>query len=127
VNENVSELPREKVDQQVVTYIFGGTNVIGSRDFTQIGNIEIKQGDWSSLAEALSRVGVNASAIAELKAALDHDAADSGQPPRTTGRRTAAWLKELGKKSSQFAVSVGLEVAKKEATKWVLGYLGLKS
>lgn len=127
VNENVSQLPRDKVDQQVVTYIFGGTNVIGSRDFTQIGNIDVRQGDWNSLAEALSKAGVNAPAVAELKLALDHDAQDADPPAPTLGQRTAAWLTGLGKKSGELALGVGLEVAKKEATKWVLGYLGLKS
>ena len=126
VNENVNELPREKVDQQVVTYIFGGTNVIGSRDFAQIGNIEIKEGDWGSLADALSKVGINDSGIAELKAALDHDADGTSQTQRTLGRRTAAWLKDLGKKTGQLALGVVIQVVKKEATKWVLGYLGVK-
>jgi hypothetical protein len=61
-----------------------------------------------------------------LKAALDHDAEDTLQPESDLGRRTATWLKELGKKTGQHALDVGLEVVKKEATKWVLGYLGFK-
>jgi hypothetical protein len=126
VSENFNALPKEKVDQQVVTYIFGGTNVIASRDF-QIESIEITQGDWNTLAKALDRVGVRDSAIAELKAALDDDSKDETGPKPGLGKRTVAWLKDLAKKSGQFALSAGAEVVKKEATKWILGYLGLKS
>ena len=126
VGKNLNELPKEKVDQQVVTYIFGGTNVIASRDFTQIDSIEMKQGDWSALATALNRLGVRDPAISELKAALDEDSKDATMPAPGLGSRTASWLKALGKKSSEVALSVGVEVVKKEATKWILGYLGLK-
>jgi hypothetical protein len=126
-SENLNELPKEKVDQQVVTYIFGGTNVIASRDFTQIESIEITQGDWSTLVKALNRVGVTDSAITELKAVLDDDSRDKTEPKPGLGKRTAAWLKGLGKTSGQVALNVGVEVIKKEATKWILGYLGLKS
>ena len=45
VSDNLTELPQEKIDQQVTMYIFGGTNVIASRDFTQSNRIEIHEGD----------------------------------------------------------------------------------
>jgi hypothetical protein len=123
VSDNVNELPEKKVDQHVVTYIFGGTNVIASRDFTQIESIEIKQGDWTTLAEALERLGLQNFLISELKSALDDDSSDTTKPG--LGQRTAAWLKELGEKSGTLALSIGADIVKKEATKWILGYLGL--
>lgn len=125
VHDDPAELPKEKVEQTVNTYIFGGTNVIASRDFTQVGSIEIAHGDWHALSEALSKnLGIEDSGIADLKSSLDADAKET--PPPGLGTRTANWLKRLGKKSGEVAVSVAVEVAKKEATKWIFGYLGLK-
>ena len=56
VSDDFNELPKNKIDQQVTTYIFGGTNVIASKDFTQINSIEINRGDWTALAEALDEL-----------------------------------------------------------------------
>jgi hypothetical protein len=127
VSEDLNELPSDKIDQQVNTYIFGGTNVIASKDFTQIDKLEINQGDWTALAEALNGLGVQNSAIAGLKSALDHDSKDGVAATPGLGKRTAGWLKELGKKSGHLAVSVGIEVLQKQASKWILDYLGLHS
>lgn len=125
VSEDLNELPKEQIDQNVVTYIFGGTNVIASRDFTQIDRIEINKGDWTALAEALSRLGLQNSALSELKSALDEDSKNETTRTHGLGRDTAAWLREVGRKSGHMALSIGVEVARKEATKWILGYLGL--
>ncbi len=126
VSDDPNELPREKVDQNVNTYIFGGTNVIASKDFVQVGSIDIAQGNWQALSDALSKnLGITAPAIAELKSSLDEDAKET--PPPSLGSRTATWLKQLGKKSGEVALSVATDVAKKEAAKWILGYLGLPS
>jgi hypothetical protein len=127
VSDDLNELPQEKIDQRVVTYIFGGTNVIASRDFTQIDSIEIQQSDWAALAEALKKRGVQDSAILELKSALDHDSRGGTTPTPGLGKRTADWLKGLGKESGHLVVSVGVEVVKREATKWILEYLGVHS
>jgi hypothetical protein len=66
---------------------------------------------------------MSSAAVTELKASLAADAKET--PPPGLGTRTANWLMQLGKKSGKIAVNVAVEVAKKEATKWVLGYLGL--
>jgi hypothetical protein len=124
MGEDLHGLPKEKVDQNVTMYIFGGTNVIASRDFTQIERIEIEKGDWPALAEALaSRLGMQPSAVSELKSALDDDSKDQTAPG--LGQRTAGWLKQLGNKVGPAVLSIGVEVAKKEATKWIAEYLGL--
>ena len=61
VGDDLAELPKDKIDRSVVTYIFGGTNVIASREFTQINTVEIERGDWTALAEVLDkRLGVAA-------------------------------------------------------------------
>jgi hypothetical protein len=124
--DDPSELPKERVDQNVITYIFGGTNAIGSRDFVQQGNIHIHTGEWKALADALKQhLGVPAPGISELKSSLDEDAKDA--PPPSLGTRTANWLKTLGKATGKTALHVAADIAQKEATKWVLGYLGLPS
>jgi hypothetical protein len=122
VSDDPSEVPREKVEQLVVTNIYGGFNVIASRDFTQTYTIEINTGDWAALSEALEkRLGLGYSAISELKTALDQD---SNVPEPGLGKRTTEWLKQLGKKSGELVLNVGIEVAKKEATNWILQFLG---
>src|ERR1019366_2648575 len=122
VSDDLNELPKDKIDQQVTTYIFGGHNVIASKDFTQTNNIEINKGDWTALAEALNSLGVQTSAISELKPILDHDSKDVTTPG--LGKRTSDWLKQLGKKSGVMALSIGVDVAKKAVTNWILQYLG---
>ena len=123
VHNDLAEVPKERVEQTVNTYIYGGTNVIASRDFTQIGNIEIIQDDWIALSNALTNtLGVAPASIAELKNSLD---ADAKETPHGLGSRTAQWLKDFGKETGQAALKVGVEVAKKEMMKWISGYLGL--
>jgi hypothetical protein len=122
VSDDLNELPKDKIDQQVTTYIFGGHNVIASRDFTEINSIEINKGDWTAMAEALNRLGVQTPTISELKSALDHDSKGATTPG--LGKHTADWLKQLSKKSGGTALSIGVEVAKKAVTNWILQYLG---
>jgi len=122
---DLDEVPKGKIDQSVITYIFGGTNVIASKDFTQINTIRIDKGDWAALADALNkRLGVETSAISELKSAIDRDSKDSPTPGVGLGKRTTDWLKQLGKKSGAMALGIGMEVMKKEATNWILQFLG---
>jgi hypothetical protein len=124
VDDNPDSLPSAKLDQYVTTYIFGGTNIVASKDFTQIGNIEIDKGDWSALNEALKGLGIPGSETSKLKSALDQDS--TGETAiQGLGQRTATWLKQLGSKLGQVGISVGIEVAKKEATKWISQFLGL--
>ena len=123
VTDSFDELPKEKVDQSVITYIFGGNNVIASRDFAQVHSITIERGSWASLANALSGLGVLDSEIASLQSAVKEDSANGGS--KTLGRRTATWLRQLGSKLGQAGLGIGIEVAKAEATRWIHQYLGL--
>ena len=61
--------------------------------------------------------------ISELKSALDQDSEEETDKPGL-GRRVTGWLKDLGKKSGHLALNIWIEVVKKEATKWILEYLG---
>jgi hypothetical protein len=122
VSYDPKELSKERIDQYVTMNFYGGNNVIASRDFT-LSNIEIGKGDWSALAEALKRLGVQETAVAALKSAIDLDSKDA--PKISLGQRTSDWMKDLGKKSGAVALNIGVEIVKKEATKWISGYLGL--
>jgi len=117
-NDNLRDVPKEKIEQLVVNNIYGGNVVIGSRDFTQNSNTIIKTGDWAALARVLKESGVEGSAIAELKSALDEDSKEAAIPG--LGNRALGWLKQLGKATGKVAMEVGTEVAKK----WILEYLG---
>ena len=121
VSDNLGEVPKEKIEQLVVNNIYGGNVVISSRDFTQTSTTIINMGDWTALASALEKSGVEGTAIAELKSALDEDSRK--ETSSGIGKRTLGWLKQLGKTTGHVAVGVGTEVAKK----WILEYLGLKS
>ena len=86
VSGDLSTLPSGKVDQIVITNIYGGNNIIASKDFTQIGTIEIATGDWHALAKALNKtLGVPQSAVSELRKSLDEDAKET--PPPSLGKR----------------------------------------
>jgi hypothetical protein len=123
VSDNVRELPKEKIDQSIVTNIFGGINVIASRDFTQINRIEVGQGDWAALAKALHALGIDGHQITGLQSAITEDS--SGKDKPSVGQRTTAWIKNLGSKLGQAGIALGVEIAKTEVTKWVHQYLGL--
>jgi hypothetical protein len=123
VHDHISELPKGKVDQSVVNNIYGGNVVIGSTNVTQIGSVEIRVGDWAGLSRGLEKLGVPTASISELQAELAQDSKDSTKPG--LGKRAAAWLAKIGKDSGQALLSVGVEVAKKEATKYISQYLGL--
>lgn len=123
VNDDPKELPKEKIDQSVVNNIFGGNVVIASTNFTQIGSVEIGKGDWAGLSKALEKLGLENPAISELKTALDHDSKHETKPG--LGKRAANWLAQFGERSGKALLGVGIEVAKKEATKFISQYLGL--
>jgi hypothetical protein len=128
VSDDPAAVPQEKVDQYVNNYIFGGTNIISAeaRDFTQIGTVNIKQGDLEGLTAALAKLRVPDAQITALARALEADAgAVSDDAPPTLGRRTATWLKTLGPKLAKAGLRIGTDTVKAEAMKLISQYLGL--
>jgi hypothetical protein len=124
VNDNLGALPQAKVDQSIVTYIFGGHNVISgtAQTLTQIGAITVGKGEITELTTALKNIGLPDADVSDLKAALEKDA-DGGEP--TLGRRTAMWVKGLGIKFAQAGTQVAVDTVKAEATKLIMKYLGI--
>jgi len=124
--KELSEIPPRRIDQSVVTNIFGGNIVIAghAENFAQIGAISIQEGNFDQLRNALKEIGVEAAAIDNLRKALREDAkADEAKP--TLGQRTMGWLKDSASYASKEGLKVGIEIAKKFATKWVLQHLGI--
>ena len=74
------------------------------------------------VAEALKKIGLQSPAISELKAALEEDAGEAGQP--SFGHRTLDWIKNVGTEAGIFFLKIGVEEAKTEVLKWIQGYLG---
>ena len=103
-----------------------GSGIISAaaHDFTQIGAVNIKQGDTEGLLAALAKIGVPDAEITGLTRALKGDATAVGAAPNF-GRRTATWLKGLGPKLAKAGVQIGTETVKAEAMKLISQYLGL--
>ena len=122
VGDHIDRLTKEKVDQSVNNYIYGGNVVIASSGFTQIG-ITVEKGNWPGLSHALEKLGVPSAEITDLRSALDQDSAAGSRPG--LGERAKAWLAKIGADSGKALLNVGVEVAKAEAKKYIAGYLGL--
>lgn len=126
VSDEPGQIPSEKVERSVVNIIYGGNNVIAgsARGFTQIGSITVQPGDLPGLRTALKHLGVEHDDISDLESALAGDAERSGGAA-AFGQLTAAWLKRIGSAVGNAGLSVAADVAKAEATRWILQYLGL--
>jgi hypothetical protein len=119
VKNDVSSLPREKVDQMVSNYIFGGNVVIAGHAHNFAQN-RIAEGDKAGLVAALSNLGISEVDVAELLDAVSEDRRKDSRAT-TLGDRT---LKVIGKLASSGA-KVGVEIAKPVLTSMLTQYLGL--
>jgi hypothetical protein len=127
VNDNVAELPPGKVDHYVINNIYGGHNIIAGTafDFNQIGAVTVQQGDLEGLIARFKEIGVSESDIPKLKDALAADAPLSGDKPTILGKKTWAWVRATATKLGRTGTGLALDVAKEQAKKWILQYLGL--
>jgi AbiTii len=127
-SDNIATVSQETVDKHIVSYIFGGVNIISgtARDFTQIGAVAVEKGDISALVTALRHIGVSDSDVAELTAALRDDAVTAvNETGPTLGQRTMVWLKGLGGRLASAGTQIAGDTAKAEAMKLISQYLGL--
>ena len=90
---------------------------------TQIGSITIQKGNLNDLMAALKTLGLNDRDASELQSAIGEDTGGGATP--NLGQRTAAWLGRVGSKLGDAGTDMAAEVAKAEATRWVLQFLGL--
>lgn len=127
-----SEIPLERitpeaVESAVTTIIYGGHNIIAQNitgDVQQIGEYNVAQGDFVSLARALGEVGVPADELDALEKAIAEDT--DADEEKVFGARTSEWLGKalnyVGKGGGQVVGGV----AKATLTKAVMAYFGLE-
>jgi hypothetical protein len=119
VNDKPAAVPAAKVEAAVVNHIYGGVNVIAgsASDFTQIGNVIVRAGDFQSLANALLQLNVSNTDIQALKSAIEADS-------KTLGALTKKWLATLGTKLGKAGLQIGVEVATGYVKSWLSKYFG---
>jgi hypothetical protein len=125
VSGDPAQLPVSKVNQSIVTHIYGGNVVIASsaENFAQVNNISVIENDTESLRGALREIGLKGEDVTEFIEAIDADRA-GGQTP-TFGERTKAWLRQMPGKVAAGGLRASVEVAKAVATKALLQYMGI--
>jgi hypothetical protein len=129
VGDDAAALPPERIDQTVITNIFGGHVVIAGRvhDVTQAESVVVIKGDTASLIEALVRMGADKSDVRALEDAITEDAAAPALPG--LGRKTLGWIQSAALKLASKGGDAALDVAKAqmtaELTRLVSQFLGL--
>jgi AbiTii len=127
--DDLAALPPERIDQTVITNIYGGHVVIAGRveEVTQADSIVVIKGDLTSLNDALARLGARKREVRALEDALAEDAAAPASP--AIGQRTLGWIQSAAIKLARKGGDAALDVAKAEMTaeltKLVSQFLGL--
>jgi hypothetical protein len=109
VDDKPKDLPVRQVDAAVVNYIYGGTNVIAgaASDFTQIGTVQISEGDLVGFANSLKRLGIAQEDVEEATKALVED----GKPKTSAvGKKVGEWIKAVGSKLGDAGLKIGTGV-----------------
>jgi hypothetical protein len=124
VDDNLSKLAPAKIEQSVINNIYGGNNVIAAsaENIQQISNITVTQNDLAALTDALKTLGIGESDLQQLTAAIDQDS--NGHSTPTLGAKVKGWLKDFGTMVGKEGLKVGVEIAKKVTTKWIMQYYG---
>jgi hypothetical protein len=125
VDDKPKDLPVRQVDAAVVNYIYGGTNVIAgaASDFTQIGTVQISEGDLVGFANSLKRLGIAQEDVEEATKALVED----GKPKTSAvGKKVGEWIKAVGSKLGDAGLKIGTGAAQQLITQWMMQYWGLK-
>lgn len=119
VGDKPASVPPERVEAAVINYIFGGQNIIAgtAKDFTQVGSIEIAEGDIDGLSAALKTLDVKQNEIEALKRAIEAD-------KKTFGVWTKEWLKNVGSKLGDAGIKIGVDVATGFVKSWLRKYFG---
>ena len=126
-NDPLEQITPESVEKAVTTIIYGGHNVFASNiagDVKQIGEYNVAQGDFASLARVLEEVGVPADELGALQNAIFED--KKAGEEKGFGARTSEWLGKaltyVGKGGGQVVGGV----AKATLTKAVMAYFGME-
>jgi hypothetical protein len=120
----VEKLPSATIERSVVNHIYAGNVVIAAHaeHFSQIAHTNIAVGDEQGLKTALKELGVTDEGISQL----EHDMeADKHGGDSTIGPRIRGWLSNIGSYLGKEGAKIGLEAAKKLATRWILQRYGI--
>jgi len=125
VDDDLAKLPAEAIEQSVVNNIFGGNIFIASsaQSITQISTTYVSPNNLKELTSALVTLGMGRSDIKRLEEAIEQD--KIGHNDTAVGGRVRGWLKEIGKTVGKEGLKVGVDIAKRVTTKWVMQYYGL--
>jgi hypothetical protein len=106
VSNDPKDIAPATVEKAVTNYIFGGHNVIAgtAQNFSQIGSIQISQGDLVAFADALKTLGIGREGVEEATEAL---VADGKPSERSLGERATEWLKSVGSKLGDAGLKIG--------------------
>jgi hypothetical protein len=117
VGDDPTDLPPERIDQTVITNIFGGHVVIATRidEVTQAGSIIVMKGDVATLAKALQQLGADSSDVQTLQSAIAEDEA-APLPSPSLGHRTLGWIMDAAIKLASKGGDAALDVAKAQMT-----------
>lgn len=115
----------EGIDHRAMLRLDGGTVFIAGaeQNIAQVNNIHVGPHNLIELAEALKTLGLRASDISKLQSAIEQDKTKLGEA--SIGNNVRGWLKQIGKTIGKEGLKVGMEVAKRTATKWIMQYYGL--
>jgi hypothetical protein len=122
----VHPVPQERVNQVFHTQIYGnvGNVAAGSEGFAQSNSSAVVQGDFNSLRNYLSGLGVGPADLGELENATKKDHASK---QKGIGENTGQWLGKMIGKAASGTLKVGTTVATTLLTKALAQYLGLPS
>jgi hypothetical protein len=116
-------VPKETVTQIFNTNIYGTVgNVASGHNIQQTATVNIKKGDFESLANYLKDQGVEVADLAELKDAVKSE-------PKTTesgfGKKVAGWIGKMLQKSAEGTWKIGTTVAANILTTAIKLYYGI--
>jgi AbiTii-like protein len=116
----------KKVDQTVVTHIYGGNVYMGTGQSTmnattiQQQQQNIATGDWDHLSQVLRNAGVSQPELDELSTAVSQD----GQK---LGAKIKHWVGKVGPKVLSGGIKLGAAVGQTVLLEYLKQYFGLKS
>lgn len=116
-------VPKETVSQIFNNYIYGNVgNVASGREIQQTATLNVRQGDFKSLANFLQEQGVDVEDLATLKQAVEIDPQPSS---KTLGKRVSAWMGKMLQKSADGTWKIGTTVAANLLTTAIKSYYGI--
>jgi len=130
-DEDLKEITPEeskKVDQTIVTNIYGGNVYMSSGESTMTATTiqgqqqNIAAGDWNQLERVLKNAGVSETELKELSAAVESD----GDQKLKGDGSVMRWIKVTAPKVLAGGVKMGAEVGKTVLTEMLMQYYGLK-